>query len=230
MTRIPPFQHRTPAAGDASAGPQEAGYPNFLTGRSTDNEEVEASVTARLTSKLKLRFKYQNEQTEFETRHYGLFGVVPGGAIQAGEQEANIFSAGVNWFAGARWSFDVSGSYADTRLTTFANNSPSIVPYIGQVWSVGGSAHWAIDDLTRLTATYAWSQADYEQNNFAAGLPVGIRYQWHQLRASADRRLNEQLSVSLIYLFQSYHDPTAGDFNDYTAHGIFAGLTWRWAE
>jgi len=81
-----------------------------------------------------------------------------------------------------------------------------------------------------VNVSYVWSASDYEQSNFAAGLPLGIQYQWHQLRAGVSRELNESLRVNLMYLFQLYDEPTSGGFNDYTANGVFASMTWRWSQ
>jgi len=219
-----------PTLDDASAGPQGGGYPNFMTGRRIDSEEIEASLTTRLGPRLRSRFTYQFNDAEYETRHWALFNGTPAGAVDAGNQEADLFSVGVTWNPLARLSFDVSGSMADTRLHTFANHNAAVVPYDGAVWSVAVSANWRIDERTDLLTGYGWSSADYQQENFTAGLPLGLEYQWHQLRASLNRRLNEQLSTTLLYYFQRYDEPTAGGFNDYTAHGIFASLTWHWRE
>ncbi len=226
-------EHRTdyvPTPDDASFGPQGFGYPNFITGRRIDSDEIEASLTTRLAPRLKTRLKYQFNQSDYETRHQALFDGTPTGSIAAGEQVADIFSLGLNWAPLSRLGFDVNGSYADTRLTTFANSAPSVVPYEGDIWSLMTSVNWTVDELTRLNAAYVWSFADYRQENFSAGLPLGIEYQWHQVRASLERQLNEQLSVTLLYLFQLYDEPTAGGFNDYTAHGAFASVTWHWRE
>lgn len=219
-----------PTPDDASAGPQGGGYPNFITGRRVDSDEIEASLTTRLGPRLKPRLKYQFYQSDYETSHQALFDGTPAGSISAGEQEGDIYSLGLTWNPLNRLSFDVSGSLADTRLNTFANNNAAVVPYEGEVWSVSASANWQIDERTDFLTTYVWSLADYQQQNFAAGLPLGIEYQWHQLRASLGRRLNEQLSATLLYLFQLYDETSAGGYNDYTAHGAFVSLTWHWRE
>jgi hypothetical protein len=215
---------------DTSAGPQGFGYPNFITGRRIDSDTVEGSLTTRLTPRLKSRFKYQFTQADYETRHQALFNGTPGGTLTAGEQDAHVFTAGFNWQPWGRLGFDLAGTFADTELTTFVNNNPGIVPYAGEVWSVNASVNWSVDERTSINVLYVWSLADYRQENFAAGLPLGIEYRWHQLRTTVTRQLNEQLAVNLLYFFQSYDEPSAGGFNDYAAHGVFAGLTWSWRE
>ena len=159
-----------------------------------------------------------------------MFNGTPGGVLTAGEQDAHSFTAGLNWQPWNRIGLDVAGTFADTKLTTFANNAPSVVPYAGEVWSMNASVNWSVDEQTRINALYAWSWADYRQENFAAGLPLGIEYRWHQLRTTLTRQLNEQLAVNLLYFFQTYAEPSSGGFDDYTAHGVFASLTWHWRE
>lgn len=220
----------SPTPDDQSNGPAGNGYPNFITGRRIDSDEAETSLTARLGAQLKARVKFQWDRSDYETRHQALSAGTPGGAIDAGNEDAQIYSAGLYWTPLTHLGLDVSGSYADTRLTTFANNSPSVVPYDGQVWSVTTSANWTVNERTRLGVAHVWSMADYRQSNFAAGLPLGIVYQWHQIRANVERQLTDQLSVNLLYLCQLYEEPSAGTFNDYTAHGIFVSFTWHWDQ
>lgn len=220
----------TPTPDDQSFGPQGFGYPNFITGRSFDGDEIEASLTARLGPRLKPRFKYQFSDADYESRHQALFDGTPVSTVEAGEQEADIYTVGVTWNPLNRLSFDFSGSLADTRLNTFANGNAAVVPYAGEVWSAAATVNWQLNARTDFLGTYIWSQADYRQSNFAAGLPLGIEYQWHQVRATVNHRLNEQLSAALLYVFQHYDEPSAGGFNDYTAHGAFVSLTWHWRE
>ena len=90
-----------------------------------------------------------------------------------------------------------------------------------------GSATCTVSTNTELTASYTFSMADYAQDNAAAGLPLGINYDWHVVQAGVTRRIRNA-SVSFRYAFYRYAEPTSGGLNDYTAHGVFAALTLRW--
>ena len=90
-----------------------------------------------------------------------------------------------------------------------------------------GSATCTVSTNTELTASYTFSMADYAQDNAAAGLPLGINYDWHVVQAGVTRRFRHA-SVNLRYAFYRYDEPTSGGFNDYTAHAVFAALTLRW--
>lgn len=223
-----------PTANDASPGPLGFGYPNFISARQTDVDEVEAKLVTRLASNLKTSFTYEYEVADYQTTTRSLFDgtpfFTPAGTTDSARQIAHIYSLGLHWTPWNRVGLNVSGSYADTDLTSFANNSPAVVPYAGDVWSVISSILWSADDRTDFNISYVWSASDYQQTNFADGLPLGIRYQWHQLRAGVSRELNESLRLNLLYMFQLYDEPSAGNFNDYTANGFFASLTWRWSQ
>jgi hypothetical protein len=222
--------HYTPTANDQSNGPQGFGYGNFISARATDVDEVEAKIVTRLASNLKASFTYEYEDAEYQTTTRSLINGTPAGTVNAANQNANIFSLGLNWTPWNRIGLNVTGSYADSDLKTFANDSPSVVPYAGDTWSVISSILWSADERTDFNISYIWSASDYEQTNFADGLPLGIKYQWNQLRAGVSRKLSESLRVNLLYLFQLYDEPSSAGFNDYTANGVFASLTWTWSQ
>src|SRR5262249_8892506 len=118
-------------------------------------------------------------------------------------------------------------SYQDTRLEAFANGNPSIVPYRGDLYSVITSATYALNEKTDLQASYAFSWADYRQDNFADGLPVGIFYQQHAVTAGLARRISKDISAKLQYGYYYYDEPSSGHANNYTAHAVFATLVVR---
>jgi opacity protein-like surface antigen len=62
----------------------------------------------------------------------------------------------------------------------------------------------------------------------AAGLPLGVDFTRHGLTAGVTRKLTESLSANLRYGYYQYDEPTGGDANDYTAHGVFVTINYRW--
>jgi len=89
------------------------------------------------------------------------------------------------------------------------------------------SATFAMNAKTDLTATYAFSTADYDQRGETDGVPLGLVYERHGLVTGIHRRFKHGLSASLQYAFYRYDEPTSGGALDYTAHGILVGLTKR---
>jgi hypothetical protein len=93
---------------------------------------------------------------------------------------------------------------------------------------VRAAATCILNDKTDLNATYSLSRADFGQSNFTAGLPLGLSYTEHGLRAGVTRRLRQNISATLQCGFYKYEEPNTGGANNYTAHAIFASMTIRW--
>ena len=85
-----------------------------------------------------------------------------------------------------------------------------------------------MNERTDLTAAYDFSCADFTQHNAAEGLPLGLDYRLHTLRAGVSRALTKNLRVRLEYFFSLYDEPYSAGLNDYTAHGVFGTLNFRW--
>jgi len=80
---------------------------------------------------------------------------------------------------------------------------------------------------TDLTAGYQFSRADFRQDQFTEGLPVGMRYDLQGLLAGVSSRRTKNLTTKLQYGFYRYDEPTSGGANDYTAHAVFVSLNLR---
>src|SRR5207247_7125107 len=104
-------------------------------------------------------------------------------------------------------------SYRDTRLKTSSDFNPVVVPYRGDVYSVLGSATYALSPSTDLQATYSFSRADYTQNNQAAGIPLGVDYQLHGLEAGLTRRFGKNITTQLKYGFYHNNDASGAGAN-----------------
>src|SRR5206468_1589757 len=105
----------------------------------------------------------------------------PGGRPESAHYDAHRYSVNATLTPWQRLYLSGTFSYQDTRLEAFANNSTSIVPYRGDLFSTLASATYALNDKTDLRASYSFSWADYSQDNFPDGLPLGIYYQQHAL-------------------------------------------------
>jgi hypothetical protein len=146
----------------------------------------------------------------------------------AGSSDACIYSLNLTLTPFPRLYLSTTFSFEDTRTVTFANDSPSIVPYRGHVYNALSSGTFVCNARTDLRLSYAFSHADYGQNNFTEGLPLGIVYQRHWIHAGISRRFLKNLMGNLQYGFMLYNEPSSGGFNNYTAHSVFATLTMNW--
>ena len=76
-------------------------------------------------------------------------------------------------------------------------------------------------------ASWSFSEGNYGQNNAAATVPVGIRYQEHSINAGLTHRFGKNVSGRLEYGFDYYREPSSGGANDFDAHTVFAILNFR---
>lgn len=194
-------------------------YPAFIQDRQINTHEFEAKLTWRPLNWLKSTLTYQLVDTDFDS-------ATPGGALRAGTFNANVYSANLILTPFTRWHFSGTFHYYDSRSASAHNNVPSIAPYRGDIYGALATATYMLSTNTDLMASYSFSRADYGQHNYA-GLPLGIDYDWHVLQAGISRRFR-RVAANLQYALYEYAEPSSRGFNDYTAHGVFATLTFRW--
>ncbi|MGD0745660.1 MAG: c-type cytochrome domain-containing protein [Verrucomicrobiota bacterium] len=213
--------------------PPTNGYPAFILGRKILTDEFETKLDLRPARWLKATLTCQLTTTDYSTKTdpavdpISNLMISPGGQILAGKNDAQTFGAGVSLTPLRQLYFSGAFTYSQSRLTTASHGDPSVVPYDGNVYTVIATASYALNPKTALLATYNFSRADYGQNN-PAGVPLGIDFTRHQLMAGLTRRFNQRVSGSLRYGFSQYSESSSGNVNNFTAHGIFATLDFRW--
>jgi len=216
------------------------GYSAFIRARRIDTDEVQTKLALHPASWLKLALTYQLVATDYKTTTDPVPGfdvnqgmivpgfISPGGTIYAGNYDANVYGFSATLTPLQRLHFSGTFTYSDSRTQTATHGDPSVVPYRGGIYSTLLSASYALNKLTDLHLTYTVSHADYGQSNEADGLPLGINYTRHALMAGVTRRLTSYLSTNLRYGFYEYAEPSSGSVNNYTAHGVFATLVFKW--
>jgi hypothetical protein len=204
------------------------GYPGFIRGRRIETDEVQAKLVLRPSTWLKTALTYQLVATDYSTSTEP----VPGGSVPesllAGNYDAHIYGLQATVMPIPKLQVAATFTYSNTRTRTAQNGSPSVVPYRGDVYTLMGSATYALNKATDLHAIYSFSQADYEQHNFGEGLPLGLSYVRHGLMAGTTWRLTKTLTSNLRYAFYQYDEPSASGLNGYIAHGVFATITMKW--
>jgi hypothetical protein len=204
------------------------GYPAFITHRDITTDEIEGRLVLRPVNWLNARLTYQWLESDYSTTTEPVSGgISPGGTVEAGSTLANNVGLNLTFIPAQQFYLSSSFTYGYSRTRTAAGPNASAVPYRGDTYTVGASAGWALDAKTRLDATYAYSQAGYGQNNLA-GLPLGMDFTRHDLLVGLTRQLSKRLSGALRYRFSQYTEPSGGNVNNFTAHGIFASLNYQW--
>ncbi len=211
--------------------PIQTAYPTFIHSRDLITDEVEAKLVLHPVTQFKttLTYRYESADYDVDTGPYNLFGSVisPGGELSAGNDRSQTFSISATYTPTARLFLSTTASYQLSTLQTFANGSAAVVPYQGDIYTVFADGTYVLSQFTDLSAGYIFSEAGYGQNNYAAGLPLGIEYQRHSAQIRWLRRLGKNLSTQLQYRFDYYAQPSNGGASNYRAHSIFGLLTYH---
>ncbi|MGA2244976.1 MAG: c-type cytochrome domain-containing protein [Verrucomicrobiota bacterium] len=209
------------------------GYPGFITRRDIALEEIEGRVVVRPVSWWSARLTYDRDATKFSSAAAGVTNfngsvITPDDSpILDGRTTADNFGLELTFTPVQRVYFSGSATYSRDRTTTAGEDNIAVVPYAGDTWTLNASAGYVLNEKTSLNVTYAFSEASYSQNN-TAGLPLGLDFTRHELLAGIKRQLTKRLSGALRYEFSQYAEPSSGTVNNFTAHGIFATLSYRW--
>jgi len=206
-----------------------ASYPGFIRARDLLTDEVDAKLSWRPSSWLKtaLSYKYQTTRSWMDTDPIS-GGISPGGGIAAGEYYSQIYSFNSTMTPCRRLFFSTTFSYQPSTSITADNGIPEVAAYRGQTCSVFANSTYVLSKDSDVFATYSFSDADYAQNNYAAGLPVGLEYQQNAVQAGWRHRFGKATTLQLKYAFYNYVEPSSGGVNNYVANSVFATLTYRW--
>ena len=206
-------------------------YPTFITHRDLRTDEVEARLVLHPAAFFKTTLSYQYQTTGYDltTRSLNFFGtlVSPGGELPSGAERSQTYSISATLTPIPRLALDASASYSDSTLTTPTDGSPALVPYQGNVYTVMADGTYIFSQHVDLFAAYMFSAADYGQNNFVSGLPLGISYHRHAVQVGLSRRFGKNVSAKLQYRLDCYHEPSSGGANNYVAHAIFGTLSFQ---
>jgi hypothetical protein len=207
------------------------GYPAFITARQNTVDELGTKLTVRPATWLKTTLTYKIVSGDYRTETDPATAggdSSPGGRVLASEQDAHVYSFNATLTPWRRLYLFSTFSFQDSRTLTADNGSQSIAPYRGHTYSTLASARYVLDEQTDVNLSYDFSSADYTQNNAASGLPLGIDYRSHTLRAGLGRRFWKRFAANLEYVWSRYDEPSGGGFNDFTANGVFGTLRVRW--
>ncbi len=209
------------------------GYSAFIREREINTDEISARLVVKPAKWLKTTLSYRLVETDYSTSTDPVSNgtnapISPGGNIFAGDHDSHIFSLNATVTPIARLNLSTTFSYTKSRTVTAAQGNLSIVPYAGDVFSVIGSANFALNKTTDLQAVYSFSKANYGQHHFGEGIPLGIDYTRHVVGFGVGKKWTDYLSTNLRYNFYHYAEPSSDDQNNYVAHGIFATLSLKW--
>ena len=182
----------------------------------------------RPTAWFKTTLSYQYLTTDYSTvTDAARGGISPGGSLLSGQYVSRVYAVNTTITPRPRFFLTAGFTYQPTTSISAANGVPSVVPYRGDIYSAVANGTYALSPQADLFASYSFSEADYAQNNFAAGLPVGIQYRQHALAFGLARRFGKNVMAKLQYGYSHYAEPSGGGADNYSANSLFATLTWR---
>jgi hypothetical protein len=211
--------------------PAPTAYPTFITHRDLNTHEFDARMVLHPAWFLSATLSYQYHDTAYDvtTRPYALSAqdvISPGGEVPSGTERGQTYSLDATLTPFRRLYFNASFSYGDSTITT-APDGPSVVPYRGATYTVLANSTYVMSQTTDVFLGYFFSAADYRQNNYAQGLPLGIEYQRHGAQVGISRRLGKAVSAKLQYRLDYYNEPSSGGANNYIAHSVYGTLSFK---
>ncbi|HEX3987886.1 MAG TPA: c-type cytochrome domain-containing protein [Verrucomicrobiae bacterium] len=210
--------------------PVATAYPTFLLDRQIITDEVEAKLVLHLSPRFKTMLSYQYEADDYDvtTRPFATFGVPisPGGALTAGEGHSGIYSINSTWTPVSRLFLSTMFSYQASTLVTANAGDAAIAPYRGNTYTALVNGTYVLNQNTDLFAGFSLSDANYSEDNFAAGLPLGIEYQRRGVQVGVTRKFGKNISAKLQYRYDYYEEPSSGGSDNFRANSIFGVVTF----
>jgi len=205
------------------------GYPEFILNRKIQYNEFETKLTLRPANWLRTTLTYQITATDYSSKtDPSPFGFSPGGPILDGRYDAQTYGFSATLTPWRRFYLSGTFTYSQSRAVTADNGDPFVVPYRGNVYTLITTTTYDLNPKTDLQAIYNFSHAGYGQDNATAGVPLGLDFTRHRLIADLTRRFSARVSGTLRYEFDQYTEPGGGGANNFTAHGIFATIAYKW--
>lgn len=211
------------------------GYPGFIRWRDLLSDQAQTKLSISLTAWLKTSLTYQWLENQYRTETDPVDdplaalpgGISPGGRLLAGRYDSHITSVNATLTPWPRLFFSATFAFQHARTLSEANDTPGVAPYTGDIYSLLLSGTYSLNHKTDLIAAYSFSTADFGQDNFAGGLPLGTRYSQHAVQAGIRRQLAKNKNLGVQYRYYQYADSSAGPASAFDAHALFATLAWR---
>ena len=210
------------------------GYPGFILNRKIETDKFETKFDLRPAGWLKTTLTYQIASTDYSSTtdpayDFALSQMVsPGGPITDGHFHNQTYGFGVTLTPIQKLYFSGTFTYTHSHVDTAGNGDPSIVPYTGDIYTLTTVATYALNVKTSLQASYGFSLANYGEDNAVAGTPLGLDFTRHELLIGLTRQVTKRLTGGLRYQFSEYSEPSSGNLNNFTAHGVFATVAYKW--
>jgi len=152
------------------------------------------------------------------TAAYGLGGVI----------NNQMVTESITWSPVDRLFIDGGLSFVLSQINSPASGrSQALQASNNNYWTGNLGAGYAIDAKTEIRGDFTYYSANNYQNNAQYGVPYNAGGWQYTFSASISRQITRNISLSLKYYFDNYHDQLSGGNNNYTAQMIATGLQMR---
>jgi len=211
------------------------GYPAFIRSRDLLSNEAQTKLSLQIAAWLQTSLTYEWTKNHYRTTtdpvddplNNLLGGISPGGGHLAGSYDSQLTSLNATLSPWRRLFFSSTFVFQHARTRTDANDFTGVAPYQGNIYTAMLNGTLALNDKTDLVAWYSFSTADFEQDNFAGGLPLGTHYHQQAIEAAVKRHIGKGKTLGLQYRYYRYSDANTGDASNFQAQAVFATLNWR---
>ena len=211
------------------------GYPAFIRWRDLLSNEAQTKLSLQMASWLQTSLTYQWIKNDYRTATYSVDnptnhlagGISPGSELLAGTYDSQVTSLNLTATPWRRLFLSSTFAFQHARTRTAANGTTAVAPYGGNIYTAMLNGSYALNEKTDLVAGYSFSTADFTQDNFAGGLPLGTHYHQHALEAGIKHQIAKATTLGFQYRYYRYADTSTGSASDFQAQALFATLTWR---
>lgn len=203
------------------------GFPGFVQTLDFATHDINIRATWRPDSKITLVSRYDYQVSDINT------SAGPGfDKIQSGDLTKHIISETVTWNPLASVYFQGSINYIMDEMKTPASQLTGgaanlVLLSENDYWNLDLNAGVVLNEKTDVQFYYNYYRADNYTDNSEVSLPYGAGAKEHRLSVTLNRRVSENMRITLRYAFFSNREETTGGNNDFDAHLIYSGLQYR---
>ncbi|HVU34206.1 MAG TPA: hypothetical protein VHE61_12285 [Opitutaceae bacterium] len=208
------------------APPSGDRYPGYITHQdyATNDANLRVSWAPFLNLHTVTRYDYQD--TKIRTQEIGL------AFIDSAVVRTNVVSETVTWNPVDRWYVQAAGSVVYDQTKTPASTLTGAATGIvlnsdNNYWDYELASGYALNNTTDVSASYTYYRANNYTNNAKYSVPYGADFTNQMFSLTWVQRVSANLNYTVKYSYGDYGDVTAGGFNNFRAHLVYAKVQYR---
>ncbi len=209
-----------------SAASSSDRYPAYIKRQSLTTDDVAIRLTLRPLPGVTSVTRVDLQSTDIDSLEVGL------GDVRSADLSTRVVSQSLSWAPVSRLYLQGSINWVHDEVDTPADLATGSAAGIvtdseNDYWNATVTVGFVADDATDVLLTYETGKVDNWIDNSAITVPYGIKSDEDTVQLAVTRRINRNLRVKMKYAYTEYDEPSAGGFNDYTAHALVTQLQYR---